>query len=34
MLCVKPCAHAYCCKPHHDHDDEENFEKIDAEDGE
>jgi V-type H+-transporting ATPase subunit a len=32
MLCVKPCAHAYCCKPHHDsHEDEENFDKIDAE---
>jgi len=30
MLCVKPCALAYCCKPHHEH--HEDFEKIEGHD--
>jgi hypothetical protein len=27
MLCVKPCAYAFCCPPHHDkHEDFDNIE--------
>lgn len=28
MLCVKPCALAYCCKPKHDH--AEDFDRIEG----
>lgn len=29
MLCVKPCAYAYCCKPHQEHH-EADFDRIDG----
>jgi len=35
MLCVKPCALAYCCKPDHGHDDvHDDFDKIEGQDKE